>query len=206
MHNFFHQKFDDRWRLCQHEKKISHYEQTFLLFNDRNEFYEILLHFFQMKTKKRKQFDLHSKKISNYNKNNEKNLFTNKKNIWNWNNHWIADQSNEDIIVKKTSNRRLCNSCFHFKKNQKKNIEIYHKSLTKENYFFQSLKKIDFALNVCYDDFNVIITSDCIVIFITNLKISSVKICKNKLINYVMTHKNFKSAENVNFDYENVFF
>ena len=95
---------------------------------------------------------------------------------------------------------------FILKKIKKKNIEIYYKSLTEKNYFFQSLKKIDFVLNVCYDDFNVIITADCIVIFITNLKISSVKIRKNELINYVMTHENFKSAENVNFDYKNVFF
>ena len=68
------------------------------------------------------------------------------------------------------------------------------------------MKKIDFVLNVCYDDFYVIITTDCIAIFITNLKISSIKIRKNELINHVMTHKNFKFAKNVNFDYENVFF
>ena len=40
----------------------------------------------------------------------------------------------------------------------------------------------------------------------TNLEISSIKIRKNELINHVTTHKNFKFAENVNFDYENVFF
>ena len=65
---------------------------------------------------------------------------------------------------------------------------------------------MNFALNVCYDDFNVIITADCTVIFIINLKILSVKIRKNKLINYVMTHKNFKFVKNANFNYKNVFF
>ena len=94
---------------------------------------------------------------------------------------------------------------FILKKNQKKNIEIYHKSLTEENYFFQSLKKIDFILNICYDDSNVLITANCIVISMTNLGIFSIKIRKNELINHVTIHKNFKSAENVNFDYENVF-
>ena len=95
---------------------------------------------------------------------------------------------------------------FILKKNQKKNIEIYHKSLTKRNYFFQLLKKTDFVLNICYGDSNALITANCIVISMTNLEISSIKIRKNELINHVTTYKNFKSAENVNFDYENVFF
>ena len=109
------------------------------------------------------------------------------------------------LSSKKRQTDVYATTVFILKKNKKKNIEIYHKLLTKKNYFFQSLKKIDFVLNVCYDNFNVIVTADCIVIFITNLKISSVKIRKNKLINYVMTHENFRSVENVNFNYENVF-
>ena len=38
------------------------------------------------------------------------------------------------------------------------------------------------------------------------MKISSIKIRKSELINYVITHKNFRFAENVNFNYENFFF
>ena len=94
---------------------------------------------------------------------------------------------------------------FILKKNQRKNIEIYYKLLTKENYFFQSLKKTDFVLNICYDDSNVLITANCIVISMTNLEIFSIKIRKNELINHVTTHKDFKFVENVNFNYENVF-
>ena len=141
MHNFFHQKFDDRWRLCQHEKKISHYEQVFLFFDDRNEFYEILLHFFQIKTKKKERFDLHSKKISDYNKNNEKFFFTSKKNIWNWNNHWIVDQSNENIIVEKTSDRRLCSNRFHFKKKLKKKHWNISQIINRKKLFLSVIEK-----------------------------------------------------------------
>ena len=68
------------------------------------------------------------------------------------------------------------------------------------------MKKIDFVLNICYDDSNALITANCIVILMTNLEIFSIKIRKNELINHITTHKNFKFAENVNFDYENVFF
>ena len=67
------------------------------------------------------------------------------------------------------------------------------------------MKKIDFVLNICYDDSNALITADCIVISMMNLEIFSIKIRKNELINHVTTHKNFKLIENVNFDYENVF-
>ena len=118
----------------------------------------------------------------------------------------LSIKATKILSSKKRQTDVYATAVFIFKKNQKKSIEIYHKSLTKKNYFFQSLKKIDFVLNVCYDDFNVIVTADCIVIFIANLRISSIKIRKNELINYVITYENFKFAENVNFNYENVFF
>lgn len=67
------------------------------------------------------------------------------------------------------------------------------------------MKKIDFVLKMCYDNFNVLMTADCIVIFMTNFDIFQIKIRKNKLINHVMTQKNFKLIEKINFDYKNVF-
>ena len=93
------------------------------------------------------------------------------------------------------------------KNDQSQNIFIIHKSLAKNSYFFEFIRKEDFTMQSHLIAINAVISSIWNSLPVTNFEKSFGKMRKKQLLERLNSYqKRFSSTNHFDFDYENVLF
>ena len=127
-------------------------------------------------------------------------------------NFFLATKITLSIKIKtfKPSKRRQANVYVEktriLKNEQGQNVSIIHKSLTVNNYVFESIQRRDMTMKFYSSCVNAIIFSTCDSIPIANFGEAPTKINKKQLLKRLISFKSQKISIMIDYDYANVFF
>jgi hypothetical protein len=88
-----------------------------------------------------------------------------------------------------------------------KNMKTHHKSMTKENYVFESIAQKDLAIDVYATAIHVMLTYDANSILVANFEEISMKIRRNSLFDRIKQMNSFDTSysKTIDFEYSDVF-
>jgi hypothetical protein len=91
------------------------------------------------------------------------------------------------------------------KLDHKQNIEVHHKSMTKEFYMFESIVQKDLVLEIYITAVHAVISNELCFLSVVNFEETEEKIRRNQLLDRIRRFDELDTEETLNFDYAKIF-